>query len=487
MVGADRVPLLPVLVAAALFAQPAGASAAECRYDVVLSDNIATALTVTIECDGGLPEAFIMRNGAGAAWVGNMTLADGRSLAPENAGWTVPADSRADTIAYRVPLRAMAEANQSYEVALASGGSVLASPDAWLAVPDPSADWTLAIAFDLPEGSDVATSLPKSDGRHRILARSISRIGPVVLGRFHRASLPMAASNALDRGDAALTAIDLVILDGVDDADMTDWAEWVDRSGRAVAEFWRGFPVERPLVVLVPVEGTGVPYGRVVSVGGLTTMILVGKDTPADALYQDWVLIHEFLHLGSPYMRDRGAWLNEGIATLYEPVVRARAGWKTRDEIWREWIEWMPNGRRALGPVGLAGASGGGVYWGGALFLLLAEIEVRERTALRLGVEDCLRAVRNEGGIISEIWPTERFLETCDSALGGTTLTDLAARYLGPAEPPDLDALWAALGVAMLEDGTIVYDDAAPLADVREAIVTGGPDARWAPVPIHAP
>ncbi|MEX2296223.1 MAG: hypothetical protein WD715_02335, partial [Dongiaceae bacterium] len=378
MAGMCRVPLLLALVAAAFLAQPAGASAAECRYDVALSDDIATDLAVTIACDGGLPDAFVMRNRAGAAWVGAMTLADGGSIAADAARWAIPTDNRASSIAYNVPLRDMAAANGRYDIALESGGSVLASPDAWLAVPEPAADWTLAIAFDLPEGSDIATSLPKSHGRHYVAARSISRIGPVVFGRFHRASLPMPAPNALDRGDGALTAIDLVMLDGIDDADATDWATWVDRSGRAVAEFWRGFPVERPLVVLVPVGGVGVPYGRVVSVGGLTTMILVGKDTPAAALYQDWVLIHEFLHLGSPYVRDSGAWLNEGIATLYEPVVRARAGWKTRDEIWREWIEWMPNGRRALGPVGLAGASGGGVYWGGALFLLLAEIEVRE-------------------------------------------------------------------------------------------------------------
>ncbi|MEX2296539.1 MAG: hypothetical protein WD715_03940 [Dongiaceae bacterium] len=95
--------------------------------------------------------------------------------------------------------------------------------------------------------------------------------------------------------------------------------------------------------------------------------------------------------------------------------------------------------------------------------------------------------MRDRGGTIAEIWTTDRFLETCDGALEGATLADLAAQYLGPAEPPDLAALWTKLGVSMQEDGTIVYDDTAPLADVREAILTGGPDARWAPVTIPAP
>ncbi|MEX0807689.1 MAG: hypothetical protein WD044_03080 [Dongiaceae bacterium] len=487
MVDARRASLCVALSAALLLWRSADAGAAECRYDVVPGDAVATEIHITIDCDGGLPERFVMRNGAGAAWAGDMTLADGSSIAPEDAGWTVPADRRAGSLTYSVPLRAMAEANRSYEVALASGGSVLASPDAWLAVPEPAGDWTLAIAFEPPDDGDVATALPRSHGRHRIAARSIARTGPIVFGQFYRLSMTMPAPNALDRGDGATTSIDLVILDGVDEADALAWAGWVDRSGHAVAEFWRGFPVERPLVVLVPVEGVGVPYGRVVSVGGLAAMILVGKETPAADLYQDWVLIHELLHLGTPYARDTGPWLNEGIATLYEPVVRARAGWKSTDEVWREWIEWMPNGLRTLGPVGLEEARGGGVYWGGALFLLLAEIEVRERTGLRLGVEDCLRAVRNEGGTIGEIWPTAKILERCDAALGGSTLADLAARHLGPGEPPDLAALWGRLGVSLNPDGSIAYDDAAPLAAVRDAILSGGPEARWAPVPIGEP
>jgi predicted metalloprotease with PDZ domain len=381
----------------------------------------------------------------------------------------------------------MAEANGDYEIALASGGSILASLDAWLAVPAPSEDWTLSIAFDHPAGGDVATALPIVGEHHRIEARMVGRAGPTIFGTFHRSDIAMPAPASLDGGNGATTNIDLAVLDATAAADAAALAQWVADSGRTVAEFWRGFPVERPLIVLVPVAGSGVPYGRVVSVGGVTAMILVGRDTDVTDLYQDWVLIHEMLHLGSPHVRDTGPWLNEGIATLYEPIVRTRAGWKTREEVWREWIEWMPNGLRAMGEVGLEEAMGGGVYWGGALFLLLAEIEVRERSALALGVEDCLRAVRDQGGTIDRIWATGEMLAVCDAALGGTTLADLAARHLGPGKPPDLDALWAQLGVSMTPDGTILFDDAAALAAVRDAILDGGPAARWQPVPIAFP
>lgn len=468
----------------AILSANAAALASECQYEVTPTDNIATALDIAIACDGGLPAAFVMRNSLGAAWAGAMSLSDGTIVEPDTARWDIPSASRGGTAHYRIALRAMAESNDSYETALAAGRSIYAAPATWLAVPADGDQNFLSIRFLLTSGGGVATALPATEGRYRIDARQVARTGPTVFGEFHRLDVPVAASSTIaSRGDAP-SAIDLVILDGAMEADEVALSRWVADSGTAVAQFWRKFPVERLLVVLVPVSGTSTPYGRVLSVGGITVMILVGNEIPAEKLYAEWVLIHELLHLGSPYVRDTGAWMNEGIATLYEPIIRARAGWKTREEVWREWLGWMPNGLRAMGPVGLEDAMGGGVYWGGALFLLLADIELRTRTDLAIGVEDCLRAIRDSGGTIDSTWPTDRFLAECDAATGGTTLTDLAAKHLGPGDPPDLDALWAQLGVSLAPDGTIRFDDDAPLAAVREAILDGGPNAAWKPVPV---
>ena len=70
-------------VALQLFAT-AGAMAAECRYDVDVIDAIASELSVTIECDGGLPNSFAMFEGA-TDWTGPMDLSNGGNA--EQTAW----------------------------------------------------------------------------------------------------------------------------------------------------------------------------------------------------------------------------------------------------------------------------------------------------------------------------------------------------------------------------------------------------------------
>lgn len=458
--------------------------AAECRYDIVVSDAMASELDVTIECDGGLPNSFSMADGDPAS-VSTMTLSEGGTVEPDGTTWAVPPGTRDGTAHYTIALRAMAKTTHQYLSVFRTGPSIVAEPTTWLAVPEPSDAYTLLLRFDLPAGGDVATALPRDGDRYRIAATDVFRAGSIVFGTFTRTTVDVPAPGTLAAGTDDTVAIDLAILGEPMTASVTELTEWVAYSARAVSEFWRGFPVERPLVLLVPVTARSVTYGRVGLNAGITIPILVGRNTDPADLYQDWVLIHEMLHLGSPFMRDTGAWLNEGIATFYEPIVRMRAGWKTRDEVWQEWIEWMPNGLRAMGEVGLEDAEGGGIYWGGALFLLLAEIEVRQRTNLELGIEDCLRDIRDAGGTTETRWSTFDFVQLCDATFGGMTVSSLMLNHLGPGTPPDLDALWAELGVSMAEDGTIAYDDSAPLAAVREAILSGGPNAKWQPVPLR--
>ncbi len=117
-------------------------------------------------------------------------------------------------------------------------------------------------------------------------------------------------------------------------------------------------------------------------------------------------------------MRDTGAWLNEGIATFYEPVLRARAGWKSEDDVWREWISSMPRGMPAITGIGLENAGRGGIYWGGAVFVLMAEIESLQASGGKIGFSDCLRTVLAEGADVTVKWPTMKLLDRCDALLG---------------------------------------------------------------------
>ena len=46
--------------------------------------------------------------------------------------------------------------------------------------------------------------------------------------------------------------------------------------------------------------------------------------------------MHELYHLGFPSFQGEGKWLDEGLATYYEPMIRARAGLRTETSLWDE-------------------------------------------------------------------------------------------------------------------------------------------------------
>lgn len=131
----------------------------------------------------------------------------------------------------------------------------------------------------------------------------------------------------------------------------------------------------------------------------------------------------------------------------------------------------MPRGLPQPGDRGLDHThTWGRTYWGGAMFCLLADVEIHRRTGDRLGLQDALRAVARASGGLSSDWPISRVLATGDAATGTTVLADLYARMKDAPLDPDLPALWGKLGVVP-EGGSVRLNDDAPLARVRRAIM----------------
>jgi predicted metalloprotease with PDZ domain len=130
----------------------------------------------------------------------------------------------------------------------------------------------------------------------------------------------------------------------------------------------------------------------------------------------------------------------------------------------------MPKGLAHERDRGMDGTRDWGrLYWGGALFWLLADVEIRELTSNQRSLADALRAVLAAGGNTEESWPIERFVETADRALPRPVLAPLYRRMGQSAMPVDLPALWRRLGVSLGAHGA-VFDDQAPLAAVRRGI-----------------
>lgn len=444
---------LALVAVASLGSIPAKADDPICDYVVSVLDPAAKKLDISVACDPALKiEKFT-------------ALSDRRH-------WTIDAAQHGNGKGhFAYDLGAFAAGEDDMGSAMTYGTGVLVTPGFLLPLPETDAAAMLRFRFAFPAGGTVHTALrPDADGRYTIPLLRINEVGPLLIGSIAVATLPgdPQLRLALPGGDMKLTP-----------EVMTAWVSAVAESNR---RFWNRSPAQNGMVVLVPSQEAGVPFGRVLSLGGSVVTVLLGRQAREQDLYDDWVLVHELLHLGSPLIRDTGPWLNEGIATFYEPVLRARAGWKSEDAIWREWISQMPRGMRAMGDVGLENAGRGGIYWGGAVFVLMAEIDSLKASGGEIGFSDCLRAVLADGGDATIKWPTRRLLERCDALLGKPVLVPLADQHIAKGSPMTLEQIWDKLGVALTADGKVSYDDTAELAWLRPLIIWGGKE-KPAPIP----
>ena len=241
-------------------------------------------------------------------------------------------------------------------------------------------------------------------------------------------------------------------------------------SARAVTTYYGRFPVTSLRLLLVPVDGGRIRGGTTWGYRGAAIRIPLGRDSTEDVLQRDWVMVHEMVHTALPDMPDRYAWLSEGLAVYVEPVARVQAGDLTAREIWQAMMRDMPKGLPQAGDQGLDNTpTWGRKYWGGAMFCLLADIEIRKATNNRLGLQDAMRGVLAAGGSHEQDWPIERILATADKAVGVDVLTRLH-NEMGPKPvTPDLAALWRDLGLKRIGED-LEFDDSAPLAAIRKAI-----------------
>lgn len=253
--------------------------------------------------------------------------------------------------------------------------------------------------------------------------------------------------------------------------------EWVAQSGRAVAGYYGRFPVPSATVLIFSRGGRSVSGGYATGWNGPRARITVGREANrTDLLADDWMLTHELIHFAFPSVPDRHHWIEEGLACYVEPVARVRAGVLDSRRMWADFVAGMPQGQPQAGDRGLDQTpTWGRTYWGGAIFCLLADIEIRRQTQNRCGLEDALRAIVAAGGTIERSWSLARALEVGDAATGTRVLRELHARLGNSPEPTDLEALWRSLGVVRRGRQQVDFDESAPLAAVRRAITTGRP------------
>jgi hypothetical protein len=462
-----RALITALLAAGPALAQPVAVP--DCTADGTLVDNGGLRLEVVYRCRSSAALSFVPADDRAGRFVSDLKVDQANGLAQAH---------------YRFDLSGYARAVDSTSVAVLRGNGVLATFGGWLLEPR---GYERAPVIDIrmitAPGLAFAAGLPKVGDAWRLAGTTVRFAGYSALGQFTYRELAVPAPGSLRPGQPRASGVlRVAILEGVGESGLGDLVDWVGRTAEAESNYWQGFTAKQALLGLVPTSTRrGAGYGRAESGGGVTVMVEIGTEVDRRRLFNDWVLVHELIHTAMPYLRPRGAWFMEGAATYVEPIIRARAGWKSEEEVWREWVENMPRGVQAFAS-GLANASGQQNYWAGAIFMLLADLALRRESNGSKGLEDCLGGVLWSGIDGTQRMSVSDYGLACDRVTGTKAMSTLIDRHFNKAEAVDLAALWKELGISLV-GGRIVLDDGAPAAQWRKLIVPGSHPPRRVKLP----
>jgi hypothetical protein len=382
--------------------------------------------------------------------------------------WTVPCASRGCRVRYRFGLGEAARKLDDPEVAIASGDAVVAPPSTWLLHPAPDDSGAPArrrLRFQVHVATPlrfVAGMRPAPDGEADAFEADTADLESSSFAVFGSFDLETIRSDAA-RVDVAIVRSALALSN-------PEVVAWVRTAVDGIAAYYGRFPVDRTLVVVQAGRPDSPTRGATLGDGGPAVLVRAGSKVTGATTRDDWVVTHELLHVSLPSLSREHEWLGEGVATYVEPIVRARAGLVTAEKFWGDLVEGLPQGLPERGDQGLERThTWGRTYWGGALFCLMADLFIRERTKNQRSFDDALRGIVATGADVEAHWTIERFIEVGDRATGTRALHDLYREMALAPGTVDLPSVWARLGVRTERD-RILFDDNAPLAAIRRAI-----------------
>lgn len=293
------------------------------------------------------------------------------------------------------------------------------------------------------------------------------------------AALAAGACASSPAGDPV--GIELEILPGPRAASDAALRELVEEAARAVSLACGEPLVPRFRAVIRPVEGRGgdpIVFGHTVMKDGPGIELFLRADATDAELRDDWVAVHELVHLAMPAVPREDAWFSEGWATYLTEVLKSRAGLHGEVDAWSELAGGFASGERARGGLALREESARmhrrhtyhRVYWAGAALAFLADEELRRTTEGRLRLDDALRELRRLERTDDRVVPAMEQMARLDAWVGRPLFVPLAEDALRSNGFPRVDEALARLGVRMGPAGRSLLDETAPGAAIRRAM-----------------
>ena len=271
----------------------------------------------------------------------------------------------------------------------------------------------------------------------------------------------------------------------VSDEKAAELIDWVESAARNVNLTYGRFPNPAPRIIITPSnrgswgKNSAVIFGQVTRSRGETVELFVNPDRPIAEFYEDWTATHEFSHLMLPLLSQRYRWISEGFATYYQNILMMRAERYTPEFGWQRLTAGFARGHDSRPELSPNEAAAGGiaqarmkVYWSGAAIALLADTELRRRSAGKESLDTVLSDLQLCCLPSKRRWSGRELFEKLDSFLETPLFMPLYREHANEAGFPPLDVVITELGIEAAADGISLQDDA-PLADIREAITAG--------------
>ncbi|MGE3463440.1 MAG: hypothetical protein AB7I04_16130 [Pseudomonadales bacterium] len=395
------------------------------------------------------------------------------SLSRCDAGPVATRDNRilpgsdGDCVRYTYPLTGLT-GRRSPPVA---PGAVLSRPGDWLWTPEGPSGLPVRIEIALP--GDMRASVPwkpVAPGVFELPPSPGSASAAAVFGTFRSLEVPVGG-----------TRLRVAAVDGPDlriDPDVV--REWLATAAADVAGVGGTFPSPEVQVIVQPVRSRGnspVPFGYVIRDGGEAVRFFVDPAGSLPALKADWTATHEFSHLLLPYVRSTEKWVSEGFASYYQNVLLARRGVYSEQEVWSRFhrafvraagVEQPPAldelHRRDFREVRML------LYWSGAALALRADTRLRN-TATGASLDTVLGRLADCCLPSARVWRADELFAKLDELAGAAVFTPLFEAQMRVRGLPDLDGLYADLGIEPVSDERVRLTGSGRLVAVRDAIM----------------
>ncbi len=432
-------------------------------------------MDVTLALDGPAAKRLIPGDARGLPSIASVVVDSGNgpvAAMRDGDGFATGVRGDGTTIRYRVDLAKLVESGAATRI----GRTLCASPGLWLLRPQHlPREMSATLVLDLPADLPVTVPWsPRADGAFDLDETAFRWRAFAAFGGL--------ATHAIDVDGARL---DVALLDRPVAATWPGLERWLTTAARAQSSLWGAFPVPRAQIVLRPVKSNeSVPFGETLRGGGPAVVLRVGDEAADSGFTRDWVAVHEFAHLGMPAIAEGDAWLAEGFIQYYTEVLMGRAGMLDERATWQEFVDGFARGARSGGTRSLADESAAmeiahtyhRVYWGGAAIALFLDVELRRTSGGARSLDDAMREIRRafrSGDAMrrAEAIAASDVVAHLDAWLGRPMFTEIASRYLASSDFPATAETLARLGVVVEEGRVTGFDDAAPDAAIRRAIL----------------